>query len=285
MGLRHLDAWRGALALTVATAHLAQVYDPHATPALGTLAQVSVLGFFAISGLLIAQSLKAHDWRTFALRRIDRLLPPFLCSLLLCGVLWALAPLVFPSGTRAIASTARAGFSMDGLLPTILFLNGFVGPTLDSNGPLWSLSYEVWYYVIAALMAYRQRFAGIAVLLTLAGLQPWFAFKGLVFAAGFLIGWFGRERAGATEASPLAWIARFSYTFYLTHFPILLFCYGAGAPMAIAAVAAFGFAALVGPRLEKVRIMRHHITSKPTTPFTTSGVPVNLNMSGVADAT
>jgi peptidoglycan/LPS O-acetylase OafA/YrhL len=281
--LRYLDASRGGLALVVAVGHLAQIYDPAAHPAYGWLAYAAVLGFFAISGFVIAKSLKAHDWRQFAIRRADRLLPPFLFSVALCAVLWALAPLVFTTSSHALNGTARAAFSMDGLLPTLLFLNGFAGPTLDSNGPLWSLSYEVWYYAIAALAVYRQRAIAVLLLVVLTILQPWFAIKGLAFVAGFVAGWRGAERPSRQAGGLLAISGSFSYTLYLTHFPILLFCYGAGVPMLMAAAIAFGFAALVGPRLERVRVSRlvHHEYPSPTKPLTDSGVPMTLSINGV----
>ena len=38
------------------------------------------------------------------------------------------------------------------MLGNALFLQGILTPTFGSNGPLWSLSYEFWYYVIFPLM-------------------------------------------------------------------------------------------------------------------------------------
>jgi len=37
---------------------------------------------------------------------------------------------------------------------TLLFQNGFHSATPISNGPLWSLSIEIWYYLIAAISVF-----------------------------------------------------------------------------------------------------------------------------------
>src|SRR5690606_35193014 len=37
---------------------------------------------------------------------------------------------------------------------SLLFLNGFVMPTVSANAALWSLSYEVWFYVLAGFLPF-----------------------------------------------------------------------------------------------------------------------------------
>jgi peptidoglycan/LPS O-acetylase OafA/YrhL len=203
--------------------------------------------------------------------------------------LYFLAPHFFALGTRAyINATERDVFSLDGLGVTAVFLNGFAGPTLSANGPLWSLSYEVWYYFFfgaAALIVTGSRIALLAVPALIAGivLNQHFAILGLVWLAGCALSllhaadalsrvsklrlpmlavtaalfvylmatsahpsrygvmviqlafgaWFALHLArklatngNSRVVASLAWTARFSYTLYLIHFPVMLFIFG-----------------------------------------------------------
>lgn len=74
----------------------------------------------------------------------------------------------------------------------MFFLSNFFGPALSSNGPLWSLTYEVWYYALAclfsmALLGRREGWIGFPLLVLLAALDIWFAILGLIWLSGFCI--------------------------------------------------------------------------------------------------
>ena len=77
------------------------------------------------------------------------------------------------------------------------FLQSIVSPVFGSNGPLWSLSYEFWYYIIfpalilatAAWAGIRSRilYAGLALLL-LWFVGPQIRLYFLIWLAGVLVG-------------------------------------------------------------------------------------------------
>ena len=318
----YLGAWRGLAAIVVLVGHLVQNFFTDGTHLFGAAAQGSVMVFFGISGFFIHKSLASNFVRghpsRFVISRINRLLPPFVFSLLLVTLLWAVAPYCFPSGTHFIGKDGiRPSFSLAGMLPTALFLNGFAGQTLDSNGALWSLSFEVWYYAglfMLGLITTGNRLGLIAipVLATLALRNLNFVMLGLVWTSGVLISiahardalpkipriiraglgtalaavlcwfcydplanyalliwrltaglWFvahmsyvlGRSRTVAP--SKLSSTARFSYTLYVTHWPILLFAFAVfrGSPIAgvLTTVGIVLLAVTVGARIERWR--------------------------------
>jgi len=323
----HLNMWRGLAALVVVVAHAIQIYAPDIERLPSGFAIAAVMVFFVLSGFLVQKSLARHfrggayDWRGFARARANRILGPFVVSLGLVLVLWAVAPLVFQSGDRTfLTPTTREGFSLDGFARTALFLNNFTGETLLANGPLWSLTYEVWYYLIAGLLG--AAFAGhrigwtvipLTLLLIVADFR--FAVWGMGWCAGFGLsilhghgildraprwlstagatvpiialavlaacpdsfegkaillfgfsfgGWFTvhlvRVLTGGRiiQIAILRSTAPFSYSLYIIHFPLLLFCYGISeamwvAPLAVSVV--IGVAAVFGPRIEAIRLI------------------------------
>lgn len=262
-----LDAVRGAAAIVVLVGHAFQMFRPDPPALVGQASYVAVLAFLLVSGFVIRLSLErwGSDWRGYILSRIRRILPPFILGLGVTSALWVIAPLAFPSGsTEYLAPIARDTYSLSGIVPTALFLNGFLGGTLSANGALWTLSIEVWLYGLALLftVACRGRLLAwlfVPLSIALAVRHPGFAPLALVWAAGFL--------AAAKRISPpslrvpiLSGAAAYSYTLYVTHFPILLFAYGASgeqqAMMIPAAAVALLFARLCGPRIEDPSLAR-----------------------------
>jgi peptidoglycan/LPS O-acetylase OafA/YrhL len=157
-----LNAFRGLAALLVALGHLEQVflrpYSQVISPFAGLLAQASVMIFFVISGYSITASIegligKPNSCYEYFIRRFCRVMPPLVTVLLLMYLLHNLAPYFFSTRTRDFISQSnliRGGFYFDigEATGSLLFLNGFLTATPDANGPLWSLSFEVWLYGI-----------------------------------------------------------------------------------------------------------------------------------------
>lgn len=195
--------WRGGAALVVAVAHASQIFGVDSYSFLGrissAMAAAAVMAFFAISGFFIHKSLaRCYDgqnlnWRAYLEARVDRIILPFAVSLFLTVILWVSAPHFFKSGTREfITETNRSGYHLDGIWHTALFLNNFFGPAVSANGPLWSLTYEVWYYALAclfvmAIIGRRTYLIAIPILVTLTALDVWFAILGCVWLGGFLV--------------------------------------------------------------------------------------------------
>lgn len=169
------NSLRGSAAWIVAIAHANQIIIsptfPGLAPLFGLLAQAAVMIFFVLSGFLISKSIRGnvvrHSGRFSVLQyTIDRALriwPPLLFSIALVALLYRLTPAFFPSGTHAFLpsekySFARQGFTFEPIayLGAATGLTGFfvATPTPSANGPLWSLSIEIWYYLLAAMLAW-----------------------------------------------------------------------------------------------------------------------------------
>lgn len=238
---RYFDMWRGGLALAVVLGHACEIFFPLLQPLFSAIASAAVMGFFALSGFFIHKSLArcwehGPDWRAFARARINRIVPPFVLAIGLTVGLWVVAPWFFATGTRAIAHpTARTAFSLEGLAPTLVFLNTFVGPTVSANRPLWSLSFEVWYYALAclgalALAGRRVGWLAVPMLLLTTGGDKWFAIMASVWLGGFALSvWHGNGGLAPLRPAPV-WVL-----------PAALLLLTLAAPQAWASSASFGF--------------------------------------------
>lgn len=164
-----LDSLRGLSALLVLIAHTNQILVAPTTTifsGIGILVgQAAVMVFFVLSGFLIGKSLTGNinknsslDIKKYFYDRFNRLYPPLILSIIIVGVLYIIAPYLFATSSLSYIETdhylARENFeiTLSSLFSSMFFLNGFIGETISVNGPLWSLSYEFWYYVIAALL-------------------------------------------------------------------------------------------------------------------------------------
>lgn len=157
-----LDGVRGFAGQVVCLGHLGGLACPDA-PALvltglGWMSRIAVMTFFALSGFVIALSLRKlvrQEGRAFllhyAVHRWARIFPPLAFAV---------------ATTFAVAVLARAlGLALPGLrspdfdVGVLAFLRGITltfatsDATFALDGPLWSLRQEVWLYVIAAATA------------------------------------------------------------------------------------------------------------------------------------
>ncbi|WP_369990918.1 acyltransferase family protein [Pseudomonas xanthosomatis] len=346
-----IDSWRGASALAVVVAHAQQIFVAPlysgAYPIFGLASQFAVMVFFALSGFLICKSATRNfrdnsrfDLREYAVDRLNRILPPFVFSLVFLALLCFVSPYVFPSGTSVFieAGSFMARHELDvtalQMFGALFFVNGFLTETPPANGALWSLPYEVWYYFAFGLMlAVRGRLglvlaagfmlalgmrnngfillsmvwasgALVAVLhnnnLINAYYAKWVTFVfgviALMFAGSYLVRFYGGEPVANYPRSVVLWsafsgvsfcgvlalvvngamkgralfgrTARFSYTLYLSHYPLLLFIYGVSQQgimhdlvlsFVVAIVSALGcvvFASVVAGYVENYRLLK-----------------------------
>lgn len=121
----------GALPAESRTAAMAAFY------AITRLGHESVIIFFVLSGYLVGgkafQRMASHSFMPsdYAVDRIFRIWIPLLPALILTAVLAPDAP------------------DLGTWVGNLLGLQGVVVPSLGGNGPLWSLAYEIWFYVLA----------------------------------------------------------------------------------------------------------------------------------------
>ena len=218
---------RGLAALSVFVWHLrnlffvdyAQVQEPHLATAafyfLTGFGHEAVMVFFVLSGYFIARSLRGAvragrwRWRGYALSRFTRLQVVLLPALAL-GALWDHAGLwrfgqdsIYSGDTatwgRVIISFPVADrLGLETWLGNALFLQEIAVAPYGSNGPLWSLSYEGWYYVLFPLAFFalaggigwgRRALAGAAALAVVAFVGPVIAKYFAIWLLGALVAW------------------------------------------------------------------------------------------------
>lgn len=203
---QQLDSIRGLSAIVVLIAHAQQIFLASITTKFyavsGLVAQAAVMVFFVLSGLLIGKSITKQppedfNRKKYFINRFNRIYPPLLFSFLIVLILYALAPYAFPSGTHHFLNhypLSRNGLMLDipSLLCSAVFLNGFTCNTVDSNGPLWSLSYEVWFYIlIACIYGYKRKLNLILFsvgIIFLGFFSKVFVILFFVWLAGFFLG-------------------------------------------------------------------------------------------------
>ncbi len=123
----------------------------------------AVLIFFVLSGFLVGgQVARRISDRSFSIGqytmdRATRILLPLVPAIALASFVSLLESGKLPSVVSILLHTVG--------------LNGVVTPTILSNGPLWSLSYEIWFYVIAGIVGYvfTQRTMNVTIILFMIG--------------------------------------------------------------------------------------------------------------------
>ena len=139
--------------------------------------QEAVLMFFVLSGFVIhyRQAKQFALTKTVQLnifnywyRRMKRLWPPLICALLITWVADTLGMQVNPGfylGTNRPASILIVdGIPDDSIqcfLANVFFLQGPLSKTFGSNSPLWSLSFEFYFYALYPLYLIIYRYLGI----------------------------------------------------------------------------------------------------------------------------
>ncbi len=143
----------------------------------------AVVVFFVISGFLVGGSAlrrlrqPAPMLRDFYIDRISRIYIVFLPALALGAMIDSLGRTLFPNAGLYDAPYMAASFDIRWLFTALAQQQSLWAPQFGSNGPLWSLAFEFWYYVTFPLLLLplspfydkRARIAGCAlgVVLTL----------------------------------------------------------------------------------------------------------------------
>lgn len=124
----------------------------------------AVMVFFVLSGFFIhlrvsQQLAKSPNFEfnvtNFFQRRSYRLIPPYLFALALTVFVDLLGRYLYPTLYNGLTGDSlldynfhRKEFSLASVLPALLMLPSSLGKDFGSNGPLWSLGYEVIYYLL-----------------------------------------------------------------------------------------------------------------------------------------
>ena len=239
--LANLDLLRGLAALLVCASHLreflmvdyGQIKSPtiidrifYFTTGLGHQA---VMVFFVLSGYLVGGSvLTAYQsgrwsWVNYSLRRMSRLWMVLLPALVLTLAFDSLGRHWSPAGYdgkfEAVCNSvptlaAPADLRATTFLGNAFFLQTIEVPRLGTNGPLWSLANEFWYYALFPLLCgvwflrlWRGRFLfALVVALLIWWLPAAIIWGGGIWLFGVLAFWLGRQERVRKFCSHPAWI-------------------------------------------------------------------------------
>lgn len=169
----HLDSLRGLLSFIVVLQHAATafIYSINGTSSiintyLGLTAHYSVIFFFVLSGYVITLSISENVKRNcyfvateYVISRSVRILPPLVGAIFLTLVLSII--LSHYNSSQAIGSYAyfiRRDYYPDIVtqfkaLLSLMMYGDLTGGVSNVNGALWSLIYEIQFYVIAGLVS------------------------------------------------------------------------------------------------------------------------------------
>lgn len=243
---------RAGAAFYVVFHHAAGAWGlPASVLRLSYFGQEAVILFFLISGAVIALNERdraTRDVRGYYLRRLRRIYPPMLASM------------VVSATTLYFVGTLAASFDFKQLIGTLLGLQdiqslkpGVIVQPFLGNGPLWSLSYELVFYLIYPLFLIAgnrtkrlDHWVGVSCIVSYAGYVLTCDHFLLVYSY-FLIWWCGAavalEHVGAApEGSarvPVLWLTLLTavsaavvylsgYT-YFGQYPFLMFRHFASA--------------------------------------------------------
>src|ERR1700688_1058399 len=164
----------------------------------------AVIVFFVLSGFLISSTvIRSHvlgkwSWRDYAINRATRLYVVLVPGLLL-GFFWDrlgswlfAAQGIYAHSLRDLGpAVPLKNLTLGTLLGNLLFLQTIICDTFGSNGPLWSLANEFWYYVLfpvalCAGLAWAGYRIGVAIPLSCLAIFIGF-FVGRSILIGFLI--------------------------------------------------------------------------------------------------
>lgn len=128
--------------------------------ALTRYGHAAVMAFFLVSGYAIHYRQAAHlaagdisiiSWPRYALHRIRRLYPPLCAALLLTFALDTIGAHIYPDlymGTaKPLDFPGVHTPTLRDFAGTLFFVQGFLAAPFGTDGPLWSLAYEGFFYV------------------------------------------------------------------------------------------------------------------------------------------
>jgi peptidoglycan/LPS O-acetylase OafA/YrhL len=204
-----MNALRGVSAMVVACVHGFQVFvlpyyglDSPSHVLTSLLATHAVTMFFIVSGFMICVSTLRHrnadgsfESRKFAEARILRIYPPLIAAIIITVLVYLIIQVLglhgresFRLGGELFVARERATLEWSALPSTIFLLYGAVPgapPPINMDGPLWTLGYEWWFYILIFLSARLWNGWSFSTLLPLAAVGVM-----LLYARNTLFLWF-----------------------------------------------------------------------------------------------
>ncbi len=220
------DLCRAAAATLVAVSHARDVLMidyPGQRPwlpfyALTGFGHSGVIVFFVLSGFWISRSVlrridapsfRTSFWRGYLIDRVSRLGIVLVPALVLGGLFdaagagWLHLPIYQGlTGAHSVTQNVATTLTLPVFLGNLAFLQTIAVAPWGSNGPLWSLAFEFWYYIwfpALALLVRRRRVSPALLALLIGVANP-----GLYWGfASWLVGWVLLLRVEAGYARPV----------------------------------------------------------------------------------
>ena len=210
-----LQALRALAALAVVVFHAGRYIAGAVPDAAWRWGEFGVDVFFVVSGFVMMVATPPHaTWRVFVTRRAIRILPMYWLATLLMAALVLLAPQLF------VAAVVTPAHLVQSLLLWPHYNPGLPGEVAPLLVPGWTLSYELYFYLVFALflwLAPAARVLAVAAVLLLAAAMAQavapsatadFLARPLVFEFVFGMAaarlWQGGRRCDPRLAGPLA---------------------------------------------------------------------------------
>ena len=171
-----LDLARGLAALTVFLSHLrgysfveyGALHELDRSPVVAVvfgltrLGHEAVLIFFVLSGYFVGGAILRRtmagtfDLNEYSIDRVTR-------------IVWPLAPAVLLTFALSFVTSDKIP-SVSVVIGNMVGLNGVLTTTIEGNPALWSLAYEIWFYVVAGAAAFAVARQGLARVLAIVAL-------------------------------------------------------------------------------------------------------------------
>jgi peptidoglycan/LPS O-acetylase OafA/YrhL len=175
-----LDAVRVSAALGVVVSHVTSDRFSSTLPDLGSLGHACVAVFFVLSGYVVAwvADTREKDAIAYIVARFTRIYSVLVPAIVITIIADHYSQMLDPAFYRTVAHNYDPTVSS---LRTLLFINQSYGTDHEvlSNGPIWSLGYEVPYYLVFACLVFLKslwRVALISIIALIEGPAIWILF-------------------------------------------------------------------------------------------------------------
>ncbi|WP_232495041.1 acyltransferase family protein [Novosphingobium kaempferiae] len=204
-----MDVFRALAASLVAISHIRDIVLRDADPSDKLITKafyfftgfghIGVVVFFVLSGYWITRSVmnkidNQNFWQSYLIDRLSRLWIVLLPVIVIGGTLdwlgvnvWHLPNYMGDTGAHSIPGPIAETLGWRELIAAPFFAAAILVPALGSNGPLWSLSYEFWYYIwfpAAAMLVLRKRITPALAFVVLGFISPPLAYGFLSWLVG-----------------------------------------------------------------------------------------------------
>lgn len=204
-----MDVFRALAASLVAVSHIRDIVLRDASSSdnlitktfyfLTGFGHIGVVVFFVLSGYWITRSVmnkidNPNFWRSYLIDRLSRLWIVLLPVIVIGGTLdwlgvnvWHFPNYMGLTGAHSIPSRIAETLGWKELVAAPFFAAAILVPALGSNGPLWSLSYEFWYYIwfpAVAMLVLRKRITAALASVILGFVAPALAYGFLSWLVG-----------------------------------------------------------------------------------------------------